>query len=90
MELELKQDSRRLDEYRHELSALGAELKDEYVGLVDFRSRMDGRDVYLCWKLGEEEIGYWHELDAGVAGRVSLLEGSVTGSDCDLEGEPDA
>ncbi|QDU40543.1 hypothetical protein Mal4_49010 [Maioricimonas rarisocia] len=90
MEQELKQDDRRLDEYRHELTSLGAELKDEYVGLVDFRSRMEDRDVYLCWKLGEEEIGFWHELEAGVAGRVSLLEESVAGPDSDLEGEPEA
>lgn len=90
MEQELKQDGRRLDEYRHELSSIGAELKDEYVGLVDFRARMDDRDVYLCWKLGEEEIGYWHEIDAGVGERVSLLEESMTGPDSDLEGEPDA
>ncbi|MFG0332381.1 MAG: DUF2203 domain-containing protein [Maioricimonas sp. JB049] len=90
MEQELKQDGRRLDEYRQELTSLGAELKDKYVGLVDFRSRMDGREVYLCWKLGEDEIGFWHELDAGVAGRVSLLEESVAGPDIDLEGEPEA
>jgi hypothetical protein len=37
---------------------------------------MDGREVYLCWLLGEDEVGHWHELDAGFAGRQSLLAGS--------------
>jgi hypothetical protein len=64
---------------------LGAELKDPRVGLIDFLAQVDGRDVYLCWKLGEDEIAYWHELEAGFAGRQSLLEGSLPGGDGDVE-----
>jgi len=48
------------------------ELTDIDQGLIDFRAEMDGREVYLCWKLGEERIDWWHELDAGFAGRQPL------------------
>ena len=40
--------------------------------LVDFYSQRDGREVYLCWKEGESEIGHWHDLDAGFAGRQAV------------------
>ena len=66
----------RLEELVDELSNVGVELKDYEQGLVDFIGRHEGRDVYLCWKLGEERITHWHELNAGFAGRkpVSLLK----------------
>lgn len=66
----------RLEDYVDELSEIGCELKDYQSGLVDFTGRHEGRDIYLCWKLGEERITHWHELDAGFAGRkpVSLLK----------------
>ena len=65
----------RLEELVDELNDVGVELKDYQSGLVDFVARHDGRDVYLCWKLGEERITHWHELNAGFAGRkpVSTL-----------------
>jgi hypothetical protein len=65
----------RLAELIDELSDVGVELKDYENGLVDFVGRHEGRDVYLCWKLGEECITHWHEVTAGFAGRkpVSLL-----------------
>jgi hypothetical protein len=52
-----------------EIAALGIAVKDLDLGLIDFPSRRDGRIVNLCWKLGEGEIAYWHDLDAGFAGR---------------------
>ena len=55
-----------------ELDALGVELKDPSTGLIDFRARRQGRIVYLCWRLGEPRIDWWHELDAGFAGRQPL------------------
>jgi hypothetical protein len=55
-----------------ELDELGIELKDPDTGLIDFRSRRQGRIVYLCWRLGESRIAWWHELDAGFAGRQPL------------------
>jgi len=51
---------------------LGVELKDPATGLVDFPSQRDGRLVYLCWRLGEPAIDYWHEIDTGFAGRQPL------------------
>jgi hypothetical protein len=65
----------RLAELIDELSDVGVELKDYENGLIDFIGRHEGRDVYLCWKLGEERITHWHEMTAGFAGRkpVSLL-----------------
>jgi hypothetical protein len=54
------------------VKALGVEVKDLEMGLVDFRSQKDGRVVYLCWKLGEERVEWWHELDSGYAARERL------------------
>jgi hypothetical protein len=54
------------------ITGLGCEIKDVDQGLVDFPSPRDGRTVYLCWKVGEESIGYWHELSTGFAGRQPL------------------
>jgi len=51
---------------------LGCDVKDIDEGLVDFRSEREGRDVYLCWKLGEPEIRWWHELETGFASRRPL------------------
>lgn len=54
------------------LHDLGVELKDPAIGLVDFPSLREDRLVYLCWRLGEPEISYWHDIDAGFAGRQPL------------------
>jgi hypothetical protein len=51
---------------------MGIEVKDLDMGLIDFPSQMDGREVYLCWKLGEERIAWWHELHTGYASRRPL------------------
>jgi hypothetical protein len=66
----------RLHVYLDELTEIGCELKDFQVGLVDFIGRHQGREIYLCWKLGEEKIAYFHEINAGFAGRmpVTMLE----------------
>ena len=69
---ELERGQVRMREYERELQSLGIELKDYFIGLIDFPCRMDGREVYLCWRLGEAEVAYWHELDAGFAGRQKL------------------
>lgn len=55
-----------------ELSALGVQVKDLDEGLVDFPCRHGDREVLLCWRLGEDEVVYWHEADEGFAGRKSL------------------
>ena len=51
---------------------LGIELKDPRIGLVDFPSLREGRTVYLCWKLGEPSIAFWHPIETGFAGRQPL------------------
>lgn len=63
-----------------ELVGLGAIVKDWHQGLVDFPSRHRGRNIYLCWKRGEETIRFWHDIEAGFRGRqpVELLEEDVT------------
>lgn len=56
-----------------EIRGMGCQLKDVQLGLVDFlHRRPDGRIVLLCWRLGEDEIGYWHDLDSGYQGRQPL------------------
>jgi hypothetical protein len=81
VEAELNRDAIRLKGYLEELRELGVEPKGAIDGLVDFPSLMDGRLVYLCWKLGEVEITHWHELEAGYAGRQSLVAGIAGGGD---------
>jgi hypothetical protein len=76
---ELEVEEEKLQGYVDELKKLGVELKSDEIGLCDFRSQKDGREVYLCWKLGEPEVLYWHDLDAGFAGRrrVRPAEGGL-------------
>jgi hypothetical protein len=50
----------------------GIVLRDIDRGLVDFPALVDGREVYLCWELGEDDVGYWHDMDAGYGGREPL------------------
>lgn len=54
------------------IEKLGIEIKDINTGLIDFPSDRDGRVVYLCWRYGEGDIAFWHELDSGFAGRQPL------------------
>ena len=61
-----------LNERLERLNGWGVELKGIEEGLIDFPSERDGRTVYLCWRLGEERIEWWHELDTGFAGRQPL------------------
>jgi hypothetical protein len=86
IEADLEKDTVRLQEYVQELHELGVEAKGALDGLVDFPCEMDGRIVYLCWRLGEPEVLHWHELDAGFAGRQSLTAGALPeGFDLDDE-----
>lgn len=78
---DIEADTVKLQGYISELKALGVEPKGAVDGLVDFPSLMDGRVVFLCWKLGEAEILHWHEVDGGFSGRQSLVVGVADGSD---------
>jgi hypothetical protein len=55
-----------------ELQQLGCELKGVEQGLIDFPALREGRVIYLCWQYDEPEVAFWHEVDAGFAGRQSL------------------
>lgn len=68
---EMTAEEARLAGFIDELTRLGVELKGPD-GLCDFPSHIDGREVYLCWRLGEPDVAHWHELEAGVAGRQPL------------------
>jgi len=68
---ELDAEENTLRNYIDELRRLGVEFKGPD-GLCDFYSIMDGREVFLCWRLGEPEVRYWHDIDAGFAGRRPL------------------
>ncbi len=57
-----------------QLQETGCVLKSLQDGLVDFPHLKEGREIYLCWKYGEEDIRFWHEVDEGFAGRTPLLE----------------
>lgn len=56
----------------NQIQKMGVEVKDLDVGLVDFPSLREGRVVYLCWRVDEPTVDYWHELDAGYRGRQPL------------------
>jgi hypothetical protein len=76
---EMEAEEAKLRAYHEELTRLGVELKGQD-GLCDFPSLMEEREVYLCWRLGEPEVMYWHEIQDGFPGRQPLptLAGSRT------------
>ena len=55
-----------------EIDSIGVQVKDLEKGLLDFPCVLEGQTVLLCWKLGEKEIGYWHSIEDGFAGRKPL------------------
>ena len=57
-----------------EIDAIGVQVKDLDIGLLDFPCNVDGRTVLLCWKLGEKEITHWHGTSEGFAGRKPIDE----------------
>ena len=65
-------DFERFDALIHQIQNTGAQIKDINTGLLDFSALKDGREVYLCWQYGEEDIAFWHEVEAGFAGRQPI------------------
>jgi len=65
----LVREFERLDALVHQVQDMGALFKDINMGLLDFPALRNGREVYLCWKHGEKDIEFWHEIEAGYAGR---------------------
>jgi hypothetical protein len=66
------QDFENFDALIHQILDTGAQIKDINTGLLDFSALKDGREVYLCWQYGEEDIAFWHEVEAGFAGRQPI------------------
>jgi len=77
LESEAQELAREIEGYQRELEELGILLKDRRMGLVDFPSEMGGKRVLLCWRLGEREVQFWHDEDAGYAGRQPLQPTAV-------------
>ena len=65
----LTQDFAAIERMIYKIQAHGVVIKDVNAGLLDFLSERNGRDVYLCWKYGEDRIEFFHELHTGFAGR---------------------
>lgn len=57
-----------------QLERIGCILKDVEEGLVDFYSQFEGRDIFLCWKVGEKRIRFWHEISTGFQNRQPIVE----------------
>jgi len=69
----------RFKEAMESIGKTGCLVKDLDTGLLDFPALLENQEVYLCWRLGEEQIEYWHHVDAGVAGRRPIT-GELFGS----------
>jgi hypothetical protein len=69
---EVERTSRELVGAVDEIQALGVQIKDLDRGLVDFPCVHRGREILLCWELGEDEVAYWHGVEDGFAGRRPL------------------
>lgn len=82
VEAELASDALRLRGYVTELEELGVFPRAAAEGIVDFPASLDGRRVFLSWKVGEPELLYFHEEEAGYNERVSLTAESLPGGDC--------
>ncbi|MEO8355803.1 MAG: DUF2203 domain-containing protein [Chloroflexota bacterium] len=68
----IMQDFEKLDALVHRIQDTSVLIKDINIGLLDFPALKEGREVYLCWQFGEGDIAYWHEIEAGYAGRQPI------------------
>jgi hypothetical protein len=69
---ELQKNSEQVEKRLQEIRDRGLVVRSLDDGLVDFPTQREGRYVYLCWREGEAEIRFWHDLDTGFAGRQPL------------------
>jgi hypothetical protein len=68
----IQREAEGISECAERINAVGAEVKSLEEGLLDFPARRGDEVVLLCWKLGEDEIHYWHRVDEGFGGRKPL------------------
>jgi hypothetical protein len=71
---ELEQAAGALAQVIERIQAAGVLVKDLDHGLLDFPSRRAGEDILLCWHVGEDDIGFWHGVEEGFAGRKPLSD----------------
>ncbi len=69
---QLAEKAQALERSLKELTAWGIVLRDTSIGLIDFPHQRQGKTVFLCWKLGEPRVAWWHPLETGIAGRQPL------------------
>ena len=69
----IRESIERYEKGWRDIQSLGAIMKDTSMGLLDFYGRLEGRLVWLCWRFGEDKLGYYHELDTGFSGRRALF-----------------
>lgn len=73
-EQDLRETVRRMEAAVVQIDAWSVTLRDISTGLIDFPALVTGRPIWLCWRLGEGDIDWWHEYDTGIAGRQALAE----------------
>ena len=73
-ESELRDTARRMQQAVAQLDGWGISLRDIGSGLIDFPALANGRPIWLCWRLGEDHVGWWHEIDSGFDSRQPLAE----------------
>ncbi len=66
--------ARQINDFLLELDQIGCVFKGFEPGLVDFYGKLDGKEIFWCWKQGEDRIDHWHELEVGYAGRQPVPE----------------
>ncbi|HKT23822.1 MAG TPA: DUF2203 domain-containing protein [Terriglobales bacterium] len=74
---EREKTAQRIKDAIAEIDATGVQVKDLDMGLLDFPCVVDGKTILLCWKMGEEKITHWHDLEEGYAGR-KLIDETIT------------
>jgi hypothetical protein len=74
VEAEIADEAKEVARCVNEIHGLGAQVKDADEGLIDFPALRGAEEILLCWKLGEDEIAFWHDLEQGFAGRRPLDE----------------
>lgn len=80
LQAEAQRVAEEIEGYIAELNDLGVICKGMDTGLVDFSGHLDGREVFYCWKLGEPQVQFWHEVDEGFVGRQRLHPLALTRS----------
>jgi hypothetical protein len=72
LESDVNEASHRIEGYLRELEDLGLEVRDLELGLIDFPTIIRGEPAFLCWRLEEDEVGYWHPAGKGYADRTPV------------------